>query len=73
MMLRMSCNLPAEASLLEGAVESALAVARTADILEPGLRRASTSEMGDVVIERLDQLAAKQGKTPAGHPVPTTI
>ena len=73
MMLRMSCNLPAEASLLEGAVESALAVARTADILEPGLRRASTSEMGDVVIERLDHLAAKQGKTPAGHPVPTTI
>ena len=56
MMLRLSCNLPAEASLLEAAVEAALEVARTADIFQPGMKRTSTSEMGAIVIERLDRL-----------------
>ena len=61
MMLRMSCNLPNEASLVEAAVESALQTTRTADIIEPGMTAVSTSAMTDVVIERLDHLVATGG------------
>ena len=58
MLMRMSCNLASEARLLESAVEAALVVARTADIMEPGTRRVTTSEMGSVVIGELERLAA---------------
>ena len=58
MLMRMSCNLASEARLLESAVEAALVVARTADIMEPGTRRVTTSEMGSVVIGELESLAA---------------
>ena len=68
LLLRMSCNLPAEAGLLEAAVEDALGVARTADIAQPGMRRASTSEMGDIVIDRLERLHGAGTTAPANNP-----
>ena len=58
MLLRLSCNLGEEAKLLEAAVEASLGAARTADIMEPGFQRVSTSGMGDAVIERLEHLHA---------------
>ena len=72
MLLRLSCNLPAEANLLEAAVEAALAIARTADIMQPGMKRVSTSEMGDVVIEQLDRLASAHASAAAGQAAPAT-
>ena len=65
MLMRMSCNLASEARLLESAVEAALVVARTADIMEPGTRRVTTSEMGSVVIGELERLAASSDNQPA--------
>ena len=59
MMLRMSFNLDREASLVEAAVEAALDVAGTPDILRPGVRRVGTVEMGDVVIGKLEALDAQ--------------
>src|SRR4030088_3411817 len=50
MMLRLTLNRPADAVLLERAVDAALAAgARTADIAEPGATKLSTQEMGDAV------------------------
>ena len=65
MLLRQSCGLMAEAALLEAAVQGALEIARTPDIMRPGLRRASTSEMGDAVIACLDSLDKTQAATGA--------
>ena len=61
MMLRMTLDRPDDAALLEKAVDAALAVgARTADIAEPGATRLSTQEMGDAVLNALDQVVSKE-------------
>jgi 3-isopropylmalate dehydrogenase len=61
MMLRLTLNRPDDAQLLEKAVDTALAAgARTADIAEPGAKRLSTEEMGDAVLNALDQVVSKE-------------
>jgi 3-isopropylmalate dehydrogenase len=61
MMLRLTLNRPDDADLLEKAVGSALAAgARTADIAEPGATRLSTEQMGDAVLNALEQVASKE-------------
>jgi 3-isopropylmalate dehydrogenase len=61
MMLRMTLNRPDEADLLAKAVDAALAAgARTADIAEPGATKLSTAEMGDAVLNALEQVASKE-------------
>jgi 3-isopropylmalate dehydrogenase len=61
MMLRMTLNRPDDANLLEKAVDAALAAgARTADIAEPGAARLSTQEMGDAVLNALEQIVSKE-------------
>jgi len=61
MMLRMTLNRPDDANLLEKAVDTALAAgARTADIAEPGATKLSTREMGDAVLNALEQVVSKQ-------------
>ncbi|KRR16537.1 3-isopropylmalate dehydrogenase [Bradyrhizobium lablabi] len=61
MMLRMTMNRPEDADLLEKAVASALSGgARTADIAEAGAKRLSTQEMGDAVLNALDNVAARE-------------
>lgn len=55
MLLRYSLELPAEADRLERAVARVLEEGyRTADILQPGCTRVSTSEMGTRVLAALD-------------------
>jgi 3-isopropylmalate dehydrogenase len=57
MLLRTTMNRPADAKLLEEAVDAALAAgARTADIAEPGARKLSTVEMGDAVLSALEKI-----------------
>jgi 3-isopropylmalate dehydrogenase len=61
MMLRITLDRPNDADLLEKAVDAALAAgARTADIAEPGATRLSTREMGDAVLNALEQVVSKQ-------------
>jgi 3-isopropylmalate dehydrogenase len=61
MMLRLTLNRPEDADLLEKAVGTALAAgARTADIAEPGAIRLSTEQMGDAVLNALEQVASKE-------------
>src|SRR6202166_1409607 len=61
MMLRMTLNRPEDADLLEKAVGTALAAgARTADIAEPGATKLSTAQMGDAVLNALEQIASKE-------------
>ena len=61
MMLRMTFDRPDDAELLERAVGTALAAgARTADIAEPGTTKLSTREMGDAVLNALEQVASKE-------------
>jgi 3-isopropylmalate dehydrogenase len=61
MMLRLTLNRPDDANLLEKAVDTALAAgARTADIAEPGTARLSTQEMGDAVLNALEQVVSKE-------------
>jgi 3-isopropylmalate dehydrogenase len=61
MMLRLTLNRPDDADLLEKAVDTALATgARTADIAEPGATKLSTEQMGDAVLNALEQVARKQ-------------
>jgi 3-isopropylmalate dehydrogenase len=65
MMLRITMNRPEDADLLEKAVDTALAAgARTADIAEPGAARLSTQQMGDAVLNALEQTVSK-AKEPA--------
>lgn len=55
MLLRYSLDLPAEADRLERAVARVLEEGyRTADIMQPGCTRVSTTEMGSRVLEALD-------------------
>jgi 3-isopropylmalate dehydrogenase len=61
MMLRLTLNRPEDADLLEKAVDMALASgARTADIAEAGRTKLSTAQMGDAVLNALEQVASKQ-------------
>jgi 3-isopropylmalate dehydrogenase len=61
MMLRMTLNRPDDADLLEKAVDRALADgARAADIAEAGASKLSTEEMGDAVLNALEQVVSKQ-------------
>ncbi len=59
MALRYSFDMGREADLLDQAIAKALAAGlRTADIMQPGMRQASTSEMGAAIVEELGRLAA---------------
>lgn len=59
MALRYSFDLPADADLLEGAVQAVLATGkRTPDIMAPGCETVSTGQMGDALITELDKRAA---------------
>ncbi len=61
MMLRLSMNHPDDADLLEKAVQMALAGgARAADIAQPGIRKLSTVEMGDAVLNALAKVAGRE-------------
>jgi len=59
MLLRLTLAEPKEADLLEAAVAKALAAgARTADIAEPGSKAIKTQQMGDAVLNALENLTA---------------
>jgi 3-isopropylmalate dehydrogenase len=54
MMLRFSLNMASEAERIENAVQKVLTQGyRTADIDTAGMKRVSTSEMGDAVVAAL--------------------
>ena len=53
MMLRYSFGLGEAADAITAAVESVLDTARTADIYEPGFKKVTGSEMGDLVVSAL--------------------
>ena len=54
MMLRYSFDMDEEAACIEKAVEKVLADnIRTVDIYKEGMKKVSTSQMGDAVVERL--------------------
>jgi 3-isopropylmalate dehydrogenase len=59
MALRYSYGLVKEAELIEKAVANTLAQGyRTADIMQPNMRKAGTAEMGKVIVEEVEKLAA---------------
>jgi 3-isopropylmalate dehydrogenase len=59
MLLRYSFEMAEDADLIEGAVKRVLAGGlRTADIMQPGKGRVSTSVMGDSIIRELDKHGA---------------
>jgi 3-isopropylmalate dehydrogenase len=59
MALRYSFDLEDDAKLLEQAVENVLKGGlRTADIMEPGKAKVSTTVMGEALVRELDKLAA---------------
>jgi 3-isopropylmalate dehydrogenase len=58
MMLRYSFDLTEEADLVERAVKNALAQGvRTGDIMQPGMKRVSTTEMGNTILAEIAKLA----------------
>jgi 3-isopropylmalate dehydrogenase len=58
MMLRYSFDLKEEADLVETAVKNALDKGvRTGDIMQPGMKRVSTTEMGNAVLAEIEKLA----------------
>jgi 3-isopropylmalate dehydrogenase len=58
MMLRYSFDLTEEADLVEQAVKNALAQGvRTGDIMQPGMKRVSTTEMGNTILAEIAKLA----------------
>src|SRR5215469_16340371 len=58
MCLRYSFDMSAEADLLDKAVKNALATGvRTGDIMQSGMRRVSTTEMGSAVLAEIEKLA----------------
>ena len=62
MMLRYSFDMSKEADLLEHAVANVLAEGyRTGDIMQPGCKQVSTTEMGEAVLEALSQHAGEYG------------
>ena len=59
MMLRYSFDLPDDAALIEKAIANVLAGGlRTADVMQPGMARISTTVMGEAITRELDTLAA---------------
>jgi 3-isopropylmalate dehydrogenase len=57
MMLRYSFDLKDEADLVEQAVKNALDKGvRTGDIMQPGMKRVSTTEMGNAVLAEIEKL-----------------
>jgi 3-isopropylmalate dehydrogenase len=59
MMLRYSFGLSEDADLVEMAIQNVLgAGVRTGDIVGPGMKAVSCSQMGDAVLAELDKLAA---------------
>jgi 3-isopropylmalate dehydrogenase len=59
MALRYSCGLIREADLLEQAIAGALSRGlRTADIMQPNMRKVGTVEMGKAILEEVEKLAA---------------
>jgi 3-isopropylmalate dehydrogenase len=59
MALRYSYGLPKEADLIDKAIAGALARGfRTADIMQPNMRKAGTAEMGKAILEEVEKLAA---------------
>jgi 3-isopropylmalate dehydrogenase len=59
MLLRYSFDLPEDAALIENAARDVLAKGiRTADIMQPGCTKVSTTGMGDAVLGALDRLGA---------------
>ena len=59
MLLRYSFDMAEDAELIEGAVRRVLGAGmRTADILQPGTSKVSTTTMGDALIRELDKAAA---------------
>lgn len=58
MMLRYSFSLMKEADLVESAIKNVLASGiRTGDIMQPGMQKVGTSEMGAAIIKELDKAA----------------
>jgi 3-isopropylmalate dehydrogenase len=58
MALRYSCGLPKEADLIDKAIAGALSRGlRTADIMQPNMRKVGTAEMGSAILEELERLA----------------
>ena len=58
MLLRYSFDLGDDADLIEKAAENVLESGmRTADIMQPGKAKVSTSGMGDSLLHELDKLA----------------
>ena len=58
MMLRYSFDDSKGAGLIETAVQNVLnAGVRTADIMQPGKTKVSTTQMGDAILKELDKLA----------------
>jgi 3-isopropylmalate dehydrogenase len=61
MLLRYTAKLEAEAASIERAVERVLAAGyRTPDIAQPGTRTISTTEMGDLIAERVSDAVHQQ-------------
>jgi len=59
MALRYSYGLVKEADLIDKAIAGALARGfRTADIMQPNMRKAGTAEMGKAILEEVEKLAA---------------
>jgi 3-isopropylmalate dehydrogenase len=59
MALRYSFDLAKEADLIDRAIANTLARGfRTADIMQPNMRQASTAEMGKVILEEAEKLVA---------------
>jgi 3-isopropylmalate dehydrogenase len=59
MALRYSYGLVREAELIEKAIANTLAQGyRTADIMQPNMRKAGTAEMGKAIVEEVEKLAA---------------
>ena len=59
MALRYSCGLAEEADMIDQAIAGALSRGlRTADIMQPNMRKVGTAEMGSAILEELQRLAA---------------
>jgi 3-isopropylmalate dehydrogenase len=58
MALRYSCGLVREADLIEAAIAGTLARGlRTADIMQPNMRKVGTAEMGKAILAEIEKLA----------------
>ncbi|MGE5510818.1 MAG: 3-isopropylmalate dehydrogenase [Bacteroidota bacterium] len=59
MALRYSCDMGKEADLIDKAIANTLARGlRTADIMQPNMRKVGTAEMGRAILEEIEKLAA---------------